>query len=66
MAITKKTYKGSPLDCHQEFVCDYRNDVNNLPTQNTEKDKCPSGSTALVIEDSSVWILNSLGEWKEL
>ncbi|MBQ7821311.1 MAG: hypothetical protein IJ391_03410 [Clostridia bacterium] len=66
MAIVKKTYKGTPLDCQQEFVCDTRADVDNLPTQFTEKDKCPTGSTALVIDDSSVWMLNSEGVWKEL
>lgn len=66
MAITKKTYKGTPLDCQQEFVCDTRADVDNLPTQFTDKDKCPTGSTALVIDDSSVWMLNSEGVWKEL
>lgn len=66
MAITKKTYKGTPLDCQQEFVCDTRADVDNLPTQFTDKDKCPTGSTALVISDSSVWMLNSEGVWKEL
>lgn len=66
MAITKKMYKGKHLDCQQEFVCDVRADVENLPTQSTEKDRCVTGSTALVIEDGSVWMLNSLGEWKEL
>lgn len=66
MAIVKKTYKGTPLDCQQEFVCDYRSDVDSLPTQNTDKDKCPTGSTAFVIDDSSVWMLNSEGHWKEI
>lgn len=69
MAIVKKTYKGTPLDCQQEFVCDTRADVDNLPTQFTEKDKCPTGSTAFVIGnngDSSVWMLNSEGVWVEL
>ena len=66
MAIVKKTYKGTPLDCQQEFVCDVREDVDNLPTQFTEKDKCPTGSTAFVIEGSSVWMLNSEGKWKEI
>lgn len=66
MAIVKKTYKGTHLDCQQEFVCDARADVSNLPTQNTEKDRCPTGSTAFVIDDSSVWMLNSSGVWKEI
>lgn len=66
MAITKKTYKGTPLDCQQEFVCDTRADVDNLPTQFTDKDKCPTGSIALVIDDSSVWMLNSEGVWKDI
>ena len=66
MAITKKTYKGTPLDCQQEFVCDTRADVDNLPTQFMDKDKCPTGSIALVIDDSSVWMLNSEGVWKDI
>lgn len=66
MAIVKKTYKGTHLDCQQEFVCDARADVSSFPTQNTEKDRCPTGSTAFVIDDSSVWMLNSSGVWKEI
>lgn len=66
MAIVKKTYKGTHLDYHQEFTCDSRADIDNLPTQNTVKDKCPTGSTAFVIDDSSIWMLNSLGVWKEI
>ncbi len=64
MAITRKMYKGKYMDCQQEFVCDTRADVANLPTQTTENNRCVTGSTAFVIEDSSEWMLNSLGEWK--
>lgn len=66
MAINKKTYKGTYVDNLQEFVCDARSDIDNLPTQLTEGDKCPFGSTAFVIEDSSVWMLNSEGKWSEI
>lgn len=43
MAIVKKTYKGTHLDCHQEFTCDSRADIDNLPTQNTVKINVPPG-----------------------
>lgn len=66
MSIVKKTYKGTNIDCHQEFVCDTRADIDNLPTQNTKGNKCPTGSTAFVIEGSTVWMLNSEGVWKEI
>ena len=32
MAITKKSYKGTLIECVQEFVCDHRSDIGNLPT----------------------------------
>lgn len=66
MAINKKTYKGTYVDNLQEFVCDTRADIENLPTQFTDVDKCPFGSTAFVIEDSTVWMLNSEGRWIEI
>lgn len=64
--IVKKTYKGTHLDSQQEFVCDKRSDITNLPNQNTERDRCPIGSVAFVIEDSSVWMLNGEDEWAEI
>lgn len=44
----------------KEFVVDTVEDVKKLPTD------IPMGSAALVIENSSVWILNSQKDWKEL
>ena len=66
MAIHKTTYKGTYIDNHQEFVCDTRSDIASLPTLEGESDRCPFGSTAFVIEDSSVWMLNSSGQWTEI
>lgn len=66
MSINKKTYKGVYVDLIQEFICDTRADISNLPNQNTSPDRCVFGSTAFVIEDSSVWMLNSEGDWKEI
>lgn len=43
-----------------EFVADTRADINSIPT------KWGMGSTCLVIEDSSVWILGSDKKWHEL
>lgn len=43
-----------------ELAADFRNDVDTLPTNYAP------GSTCLVIEDGSVWMLNSKKEWVEL
>lgn len=66
MAIHKSAYTGVYADNHQEFICDYRSDIDMLPTQNSGKDKCPTSSKAFVIEDSSKWMLNSEGVWKQI
>lgn len=42
-----------------EFSADSRDDINKLP-------KCSSGSTCIVIEDGSVWMIDSEGIWHEL
>ena len=43
-----------------ELVADTRADVTQLPTKHA------AGSTCLVIEDSSVWMLDSQETWKEI
>ena len=43
-----------------EVACDSRTDVTNLPTN------WASGSTCIVIEDSSVWMLGNDKIWHEL
>lgn len=58
------------------FDTDERGNISDLPTtsaEGTPQDgdstlhlKVAKGSTALVIEDSSVWMLNSNDEWIEL
>ena len=44
-----------------EFVADTRSDIDAIPVDNWEM-----GSTCLVIEDSSVWILGSDKKWHEI
>ena len=44
-----------------EYVADTRDDIKNLSTKLGQM-----GSTCLVIEDSSVWILGSDKQWHEL
>ena len=44
-----------------EYVADTRDDIKNIPTILGQM-----GSTCLVIEDSSVWILGSDKNWHEL
>ena len=58
------------------FCADQTSDLASLPTSTTEgipqgtdstlHNKVAKGSTCLVIEDSSVWMLNSSDEWCEL
>lgn len=43
-----------------ECMCDTREDIKTLPTS------WKSGSSCIVIEDSSVWMLNNKKEWAEL
>lgn len=43
-----------------QLSADFRTDIEKLPTN------CAVGSTCIVIEDSSVWMLNSEKIWKEL
>lgn len=45
----------------QEYALDYISDLRLLPQMD-----CAPGSTAIVIEDCSVYMKNSRGEWKEL
>ena len=44
-----------------EYVADTRDDIKTLPANLGQQ-----GSTCLVIEDSSVWILDSDKVWHEL
>ena len=60
MAFKRKTYKGVYEDGNQYFVCDELSDIQNLPHD------AEMGSMAFVIEDSSVYMINSLGVWKEI
>ena len=43
-----------------QYCCDTREDLAKLPTEDG------AGSTCIVIEDSSVHMLNSEGQWKEI
>ena len=43
-----------------QYCCDTREDLAKLPTGDG------AGSTRIVIEDSSVHMLNSEGQWKEI
>lgn len=44
-----------------QFAADTRADIANLPTSTIE-----AGSSCIVIEDSSVWMLNSEKQWIEI
>lgn len=43
-----------------EFIIDTPDDLDNLPIN------IPMGSTAFCISDSSVYMINSKGEWKKI
>ena len=42
------------------YMCDNLTDIETLPTD------CGAGSTCIVIENSSVWMLGSDKEWHEI
>ena len=44
----------------KDFVIDKKSDLQNLPVN------VPMGSTAFCIEDGSVYMINSSGEWVEI
>lgn len=44
----------------KDFVMDKKSDLQNLPVN------VPMGSTAFCIEDGSVYMINSSGEWVEI
>ena len=44
----------------QEFICDFEIDINNLPIN------IAAGSTAFVIENSSVYMLNNSKIWVKI
>lgn len=60
MAITVTKTNNSPNPDYKEFTCDTASDVANLPTN------CCAGSSAFVIETGALYMLNSLGEWREI
>lgn len=71
--LTVEDRKNNPL--YREFTCDTVADLQDLPTnqphgdeygRNTHKERCATGSVAIVIETSDVYMLNSSGEWKKL
>lgn len=71
--LTAGDRKNNPL--YREFTCDTVDDLQNLPTNqptgdeydsNTHKEKCATGSVAIVIATSDVYMLNSFGVWVKL
>ena len=44
----------------KDYVIDEKADLQNLPID------VPMGSTAFCIEDSSIYMINSSGEWVEI
>lgn len=60
MAYKRKTYKGVFVDTDECFVCDTSEDIQSLPTN------CQQGSTAFVIEDSTMYMINSQGNWIQI
>lgn len=62
MAYTRISYR--------DFICDSRDDVATLPTQDTQSETAPFGARALIIDDNgegaAVVMLDSNGQWKDL
>ena len=58
--ITKTSQSGHATYGLKEFIIDTVNDLKYLPVN------VPMGSTAFCIENSSVYMINSSGEWVEI
>lgn len=58
--ITQTTNRGIPLYGIKTFLVDTKAEVANLPTN------CKPGSMAIVAEDSSQYILNSVFKWVKI
>ena len=55
---------------YSKFICDTKADLAELPTNTKSSDvhkikSCSVGSIAIVIENSTTYILSNNGEWKE-
>ena len=59
MAITPSTNITNRFD----LTLDFDSDVADLPAYTAT---CAPGSTAFVIESGTLYMLNSLGEWREI
>lgn len=59
MGISIVSNSGKKAYGIKHFIVDTANDINNLTTD------CTPGSTALVIENSTTYILNTQHKWKE-
>lgn len=51
---------GKPAQSVFEYVCDSADDVENLPID------CAMGSTAFIIENGDVYMINSQKEWVKI
>lgn len=58
---------GNGCNCRTLFLCDYEEDIKNLPTEKTTGecgDTCSAGSKAIVLENGgSTWLLGNTGTW---
>ena len=70
MAFSVQSYGEHPTKLCRQFLCDLRSDIEELPTNNSSSSPFPNGtpvgSTAFVIEDSSLWVLSNSGVWTEI
>jgi hypothetical protein len=61
MAAKKDEHGGTVNPAHESWLADTKEDIKTIDISNMSW-----GSTCLVIEDGSAWMLNSKKEWKEL
>lgn len=59
MAVNLMKDRDTQTYLYKEYVIDTASDVSNLPVQ----PECATGSLALCIANSEVYILNSSGSW---
>ena len=62
MAVSRIKQKDTVNAYYTEYVIDKISDIADLPKQ----PECATGSVAICMEDSEVYMLNSKGKWRIL
>lgn len=58
--INPLSVNGQPVYGLHEYICDFEDDIENLPTG------CAVGSTAYIIETGDIYIINGFKKWVKM